>query len=64
MGVTFPDMVIWPEEKTTWTAAAVILAYDALYEISPAGHLFHHAFWQQLEENKGSLAERFQALHP
>jgi hypothetical protein len=27
MGVTFPDSVIWPEEKTAWTAAAVLLAW-------------------------------------
>ncbi|MCK7477501.1 MAG: hypothetical protein M0C28_08445 [Candidatus Moduliflexus flocculans] len=32
MGVTFPDSVIWPEEKTGWTAAAVLMAWDALNE--------------------------------
>ena len=45
MGVTFPDAVIWPEEKTSWTAAAVLLAYDALYELTPASGLFNHDFW-------------------
>jgi hypothetical protein len=45
MGVTFPDGVIWPEEKTGWTAAAVVLAWDALNEITPAGKLFNHKFW-------------------
>ncbi len=45
MGVTFPDGVIWPEEKTGWTAAAVMLALDALNEITPAGKLFNHKFW-------------------
>ena len=45
MGVTFPDGVIWPEEKTGWTAAAAILAWDALNEITPAGKLFNHKFW-------------------
>jgi hypothetical protein len=45
MGVTFPDGVVWPEEKTSWTAAAVILAYDALYHHSPASLLFSHAYW-------------------
>lgn len=44
MGVTFPDAVIWPEEKTSWTAAAVLLAYDALNELTPAGGLFNHRF--------------------
>ncbi len=47
MGVTFPDGVIWPEEKTSWTAAAVILASDALYKITPAADLFCHRFWDQ-----------------
>jgi hypothetical protein len=45
MGVTFPDGVIWPEEKTSWTAAAVLLAYDALNELTPASRLFNHSFW-------------------
>ena len=45
MGVTFPDGVIWPAEKTGWTAAAAILAWDALNEITPAGKLFNHKFW-------------------
>ena len=45
MGVTFPDGVIWPDEKTTWTAAAVILAYDALRSITPAACLFSHQSW-------------------
>jgi len=46
MGVTFPDGVIWPEEKTSWTAAAVLLAWDALNEITPAAKLFKHHFWE------------------
>jgi hypothetical protein len=45
MGVTFPDTVIWPEEKTAWTAAAVLLAFDALHDVTPASRLFHHESW-------------------
>ncbi|MBW1990070.1 MAG: phenyltransferase domain-containing protein [Deltaproteobacteria bacterium] len=30
-GITVPDSVIWPEERTSWTTAAVLLAADALY---------------------------------
>jgi hypothetical protein len=45
MGVTFPDSVIWPEEKTTWTTAAILLAYDALNDLTPASSLFHHDSW-------------------
>ncbi len=46
MGVTFPDGVIWPEERTSWTAAAIILAHDALYKVTPASLLFNHHFWK------------------
>jgi len=48
-GYTLPDRVIWPEEKLTWTNAAVLLAADALYNITPAGRLFSHRFWQAPE---------------
>jgi len=51
MGVTFPDGVIWPEEKTGWTTAAVLLAWDALNEITPAAKLFNHQFWASLDKS-------------
>ncbi|MCX5818908.1 MAG: phenyltransferase domain-containing protein [Deltaproteobacteria bacterium] len=54
MGMTFPDGVIWPEEKTSWTAAAVLMAHDALKEMTPAARLFHHSFW----EEKGFIVSR------
>lgn len=44
-GFTFPDMVIWPEDKITWTNGVVIMAADALYHLSPASNLFSHEFW-------------------
>jgi hypothetical protein len=38
---TVPDYGPWPEgERPTWTAAAVVLAADALYHLTPAGSLF------------------------
>jgi hypothetical protein len=45
-GVTFPDGVIWPEERTSWTTAAVLLAHDALHGLTPASRLFRHSFWR------------------
>lgn len=39
-GYNFRDDAIWPEEKTTWTAGATLLAYDAIYQHSPASGLF------------------------
>ncbi|MCG6536112.1 MAG: hypothetical protein L7F78_15790, partial [Syntrophales bacterium LBB04] len=49
MGVTFPDGVIWPEERTSWTAAAVLLAHDALHDLTPASRIFSHDFWSKQE---------------
>ncbi len=45
-GVTFPKGEIYTTEKTTWTAAAVLLAADALYDLTPAGQFFSHSFWK------------------
>ena len=47
MGVTFPNGVIWPEEKTGWTAAAVLMAWDAINSVTPAAKLFNHQYWQE-----------------
>ncbi len=44
-GFTCPDMTIWPDEKTTWTNAVVLIAADAIYNLTPAGKLFSHRFW-------------------
>jgi hypothetical protein len=39
-GLVFADGVRWPVERTTWTAAAVVLAADALSGATPASGLF------------------------
>jgi hypothetical protein len=39
-GLVFADGVRWPVERTTWTAAAVVLAADALSGATPAAGLF------------------------
>ncbi|MBU0993443.1 MAG: phenyltransferase domain-containing protein [Proteobacteria bacterium] len=44
-GFTFPDMVIWPEDKLTWTNAVILMAADALYNLTPAGQIFNHKSW-------------------
>ncbi len=44
-GYTFPDMVIWPEDKISWTNAAVLMAADALYSLTPGSKLFLHNSW-------------------
>jgi hypothetical protein len=42
-GLVFADGKRWPEERTTWTGAAMILAADALSGATPAGGLFRDA---------------------
>ncbi len=44
-GFTFPDMVIWPEEKITWTNGVFLMATDALFNLTPASNMFNHKFW-------------------
>jgi hypothetical protein len=39
-GFVFADGKRWPEERTTWTGAAMILAADALSNTTPASGLF------------------------
>lgn len=48
-GVTVPDMVVWPEEKHTWTNAVALMAADALFHLTPAGGLFSHDHWQRVD---------------
>jgi hypothetical protein len=39
-GLVYDDDVRWPVERTTWTAATVVLAADALSRTTPASGLF------------------------
>jgi hypothetical protein len=39
-GLVYADDARWPVERTTWTAAAVVLAADALAGATPAAALF------------------------
>ncbi len=39
-GYVYPDKALWPLEKPTWTAGAILLAADALSNRTPAAHLF------------------------
>jgi hypothetical protein len=48
-GYTHPDMTIWPEDKFTWTNGVVLMAADAIYNLTPANKLFSHKFWNSSE---------------
>jgi hypothetical protein len=41
-GMALPNREIWPEEKPTWTSAAVVLAADMLRPMSPTSLLLDH----------------------
>ena len=42
-GATFPDGTRWPVEQTTWSAAAVVLVYDALCGTGATSGFFRRA---------------------
>lgn len=44
-GFTCPDLIIWPEDKITWTNAVTLIAADAIFNLTPASMLFSHQFW-------------------
>jgi GH15 family glucan-1,4-alpha-glucosidase len=48
-GFTYPDMTVWPEEKISWNNAAVLLAADALFCLTPAGNFFSHETWRKMD---------------
>ncbi|MGD2096718.1 MAG: phenyltransferase domain-containing protein [Desulfobacterales bacterium] len=48
-GFTCPDLIIWPEDKITWTNAVTLIAADAIYNLTPANVLFSHQFWATSE---------------
>ena len=44
-GYTYPDIIVWPEEKITWTNAVILMAADAIYGLTPASQIFSHRLW-------------------
>jgi len=48
-GFTCPDLIVWPEERMSWTNAVALMAADALYQLTPAAGLFSHEFWRSQE---------------
>lgn len=54
-GYQFVENVLWPDERPTWTAGAVLLAADALTQHTAAARLFTHV---ELLDGQASLATR------
>lgn len=46
-GYAFKDRTLWPDERPTWTAGAVLLAADALDQLTPAARLFTTTRWEE-----------------
>ena len=55
-GKTWPENVVWPEEKNTWTAAAVIVADDALVGRSATSDLFRSLAGEDLARPRRAIA--------
>ncbi len=39
MGYQYEERILWPEEKPSWTSAAMLLAYDGLYHLTGAANV-------------------------
>jgi hypothetical protein len=58
-GATHPEGIIFPEgEQTTWTAAAVILAHDAVLAESATSSFFRELDGRDLETSTRERAQR------
>ena len=61
-GLVFDEEVRWPTERSTWTAAAVVLAADALSSATPASGLFVGDGLPTGLEVNGDVCARLQEL--
>ncbi|WP_066965114.1 prenyltransferase [Microbulbifer sp. Q7] len=59
-GYVYRDSAVWPEEKTTWTVGAMLLAADALAGLTPASTLFTRVNLLDASQN----TQRLDHLHP
>ncbi|MBN8431232.1 terpene cyclase/mutase family protein [Microbulbifer salipaludis] len=59
-GYVYRDSAVWPEEKTTWTVGAMLLAADALAGLTPASTLFTRVELLDTPQN----TQRLDHLHP
>lgn len=59
-GYQYKEKIIWPEEKTTWTAGAILLAADALTQHTAAWDIFQRCQFQRYDckSNEKSFGEK------
>jgi len=48
-GFTCPDIIIWPEDKISWTNAVALMAADAIFNFTPAAQIFHPQIWNDVD---------------
>ncbi|WP_077404365.1 prenyltransferase/squalene oxidase repeat-containing protein [Microbulbifer agarilyticus] len=62
-GYVYRDSAVWPEEKTTWTVGAMLLAADALAGLTPASKLFTSVNLVNRASKSAQDAESLDHLH-
>jgi hypothetical protein len=62
-GYVFTDEVMWPDERPTWTAGAILLAADTLYGLTDASTIFTRPHHHAAEPSTLQALERAQRTH-
>jgi len=62
-GYVFTDEVMWPDERPTWTAGAILLAADTLYSLTAAASLFTRSRHHSAEPSTLQALEHTQRTH-
>jgi hypothetical protein len=55
-GKTWPENVFWPVEPNTWTAAALLIANDAVHGDSPTSTFFSELDGDDLDQRTRAIA--------
>ena len=62
-GYVFTDEVMWPDERPTWTAGAILLAADTLHGLTDASTIFTRPHHHAAEVSTLQALERAQRAH-
>jgi hypothetical protein len=62
-GYVFTDEVLWPDERPTWTAGAILLAADTLFGLTDAATIFTREHHHSADLSSLHALERAQRAH-
>jgi hypothetical protein len=62
-GYVFTDEVLWPDERPTWTAGAILLAADTLFGLTGAATIFTREHHHSADVSSLHALERAQRAH-